>query len=808
MTTNEQDGTDEADTPRDPGERRPDQAPDAQAPDGQAPTGPEPRDAAPDAGEPSDARPGATMRLKAAGAGASDGASDGVRPSGATAGSPAPSDAVPSPAGSPEAALSEAGPSEPALSEAGPSDSGSSEARLSDSGSSASRPSVSGSSEGRPSASGSSDARLSDSGSSASRPSVSGSSEARPSASGSSEGRPSASGSSDARPSDPGSSDSGPSGAARPTAAADFLLAEPAEPPQRPEPPAGGGAFAPPAPLVPPPAPPARAAEPYAPAGTSFPPPPPAPPAPPASAAVPPSPYGPVEYLGSTPLTADGQPVAAGPADAVRAVAVALLNLSGLGLGYALLRRWAGLAVCLAATAALLVAALPADPDGVSGKVVAAYAVLLVAAAVHGALSGLRRPLSWPAKSPVAAVLGLVLLAVPVGGAVLYKGAQDEATQKMLLDRLHTADHLVQVSRTRPFDAAKPDYAKALAAYRDLYDHHAGSRAAKRVPASLATYYTAVGAAYDQKKYCDAVEPLQYLRTVPAHFDKKALGQLTGWPDDRLATSLYECGAQSLDESPSSPTAETDFTQLLTTFPTSPQAAKVEPAYRAAIDQAAQALNGSDPCTATDTIRELDGSLTGLPGRQAGMADAFAKDIKRAGGYMESGTYACAVHQYKGGHFGDAQTTINAFVTRYPHDSHVALAKKIAIAAQIALHDPAAGKHLPTLDSGGSIPVTFTNDSPDAVQVLFTGPVTGSITIRGCSDCKVYDSEADAGPHACKSSGKDYGKKTLHLPAGTTYFLNKPVGISSTTPASHTSTLQYDYEYTECAYTVKRDYGL
>ncbi|WP_307795603.1 hypothetical protein [Actinacidiphila acididurans] len=498
----------------------------------------------------------------------------------------------------------------------------------------------------------------------------------------------------------------------------------------------------------------------------------------------------------------------AGPADVLRAVAVGLLNLSGLGLGYALLRRWAGLVLCLVATAVLLVVALPADADGVSGKVVAAYAVFLVLAAVHGAFRGLRRPLSWPPKSPVAVVLGLVLLAVPVGGVVLYNGAKDDATQKMLLDRLATADHLVQVSKAQPFGSSKFEYGKALATYRDLYDHHAGSRAAKRVPASLTAYYSAVGATYDQKKYCDAVEPLQYLRTVPAHFDKKALGTLATWPDDRLATSLYECGAQSLSQDPSSSTAETDFSTLLTTFPASPQAAKVEPAYRAAIDKAARELKGSDPCAATGTVRALDGSVAGLPGKQAGMADAFAKDAQRAAGYEESGTYACGVHQYKGGDFDTALTTINDFITRYPHDGHLALAKKIAIAAEVAQNEPAAGKHLPTLDSGGSIPMTFTNDSPDAVQILYTGQVTGSITIKGCSGCSVYATETDASAHACKSSSKNYAKKTLYLPAGTMYFLNKPVDDPSTTPASHTSTLRSDYVYTECAYTVHRDYGL
>ncbi|MET8861301.1 hypothetical protein [Streptomyces sp. NPDC004579] len=51
-----------------------------------------------------------------------------------------------------------------------------------------------------------------------------------------------------------------------------------------------------------------------------------------------------------------------GPAHPWRAVAVALLNLSGLGLGYAVVRRWALMAVCWVATGILLLVALTAYP--------------------------------------------------------------------------------------------------------------------------------------------------------------------------------------------------------------------------------------------------------------------------------------------------------------------------------------------------------------------------------------------------------------------------------------------------------------
>src|SRR4051812_36765746 len=97
--------------------------------------------------------------------------------------------------------------------------------------------------------------------------------------------------------------------------------------------------------------------------------------------------YGSVQGFVVPPMPSSPPP---GPPDRLRSVAVGLLNLSGLGLGYALTRRWLLMAVCWVATIVLLLVALPADPDGVPGAAVTLYVVFLVLAAVHGALVGLR----------------------------------------------------------------------------------------------------------------------------------------------------------------------------------------------------------------------------------------------------------------------------------------------------------------------------------------------------------------------------------------------------------------------------------
>ncbi|MER6071698.1 hypothetical protein ABT187_23180 [Streptomyces sp. NPDC001817] len=515
------------------------------------------------------------------------------------------------------------------------------------------------------------------------------------------------------------------------------------------------------------------------------------------------SPYGPSQGFAGPPLPPMPSSPPPAPPDAWRAAAVALLNLSGLGLGYALLRRWVLMAACWTATAVLLLVTVPVDADGVPGAALAGYAVLLLLAALHGGFAGLRTRLARPARAPLALLLGVLLLAVPAGGTLWYRDAHDEAVEQALLDRLDKADHLVATSGRGPFTSAESDYRSALEVYRDLAEHLPGSRAARRLPDSLRTYYTTVGAPYGHRDYCGAIEPLKYLRTVPGTMPKDRLGSLARWPDDRLATSLYECGSQRLTAGGTDWDAR--FGDLLNTFPRSAAAARVSPAVDAAVQRAEKAVGGSEPCTAVAQLRDLDTRIGALS-KSSGDADGtLAKAAGRAGRSGDAGEYACGVQQYEDGDFEAAQKTMEQFVSGNTNDRNRARAQKIAIAAEVAQTLPKAGKKLPTTASGGSISVTVKNDSPHDITVLYTGPVTGSLTLKGCGDCKAY-TLADTlmtGFKPCSDSGRNYPQRTISLPAGTTYFLHKPNGSSTATPASDTATLRPGYIYTECAYTTQ-----
>ncbi|NBM16275.1 hypothetical protein GUY61_11610 [Streptomyces sp. GC420] len=496
----------------------------------------------------------------------------------------------------------------------------------------------------------------------------------------------------------------------------------------------------------------------------------------------------------------------------MRAVAVALLNLSGLGLGYLLLRRWIPAVLCWIATAVLLVIALPADPDGVPGGLLLAYLLFLLLAAADGARGALRRPAGAPdpgparLRPPLAVALAVALLAVPAGGAVAYDAARDEAVERMLLDRLAAVDALVEDASATPFPASAGQYRKALARYREIAAGHEGSRAAKLVPDRLRTYYATVAAPYEQGRHCDAVPPLQYLRTLPGTMGRELLADgLAEWPDERLAASLYECGVSRLGLEPANASGG-ELGELMRTFPGSPQAAKVEPAFRARIRELDGRLSGDhDPCDVTADLERLGETASGLPGESATTL-AGATD-----GPVESGTYACGVEQFRNGEFTEARETLTGFADTYRDSDRRGRARNIAIAAEIAEEEPAAGKRVPSaaVPGGSGLELVIRNDAPDAVEILFTGPVTGKVDLKACDGCETYPTESSGKGSACQDSGRNYPRTRLLLPAGDYHFLYKR-SDETVANAKHTSrtTIEPGYTYTDCTYMVDDPFGL
>ncbi|MFI0984959.1 hypothetical protein [Streptomyces exfoliatus] len=514
--------------------------------------------------------------------------------------------------------------------------------------------------------------------------------------------------------------------------------------------------------------------------------------------------YGPPPgYGGQPPAQPPAQP--RGEANPAQAAMIGLLNLSCLGLGYVLLRNWVGAALCWIATAALLVMALPADVDGVPQGLLIGYGVFLLAVAADGARRGLRATLRIGAAfRRLALPLALVLLAVPAGGSLAYGAARDEAKQQALLEQLAAADALVKSAEGLPFDKAEPTFRTALTAYEDLGTKHAGSRAGKLVPARLDTYYETLSAPYTEKKYCAAVPQLTHLRGLPDTVDKTLLGTRPAKTDEPLAHSLYECGAAALGVATSAPDARESFNKLLGDFPKSSHAARVAPAVEASIKTRSSALAGSaEPCDTTAELRVIRASVDGMPDPSLENAgDQVAAAVQK-------GDFACGTDQFKDKDFKSALDTMTAYAKDYPTSPQAAHARSIAIAAEIAEEEADAGKKLPPADvpGGARMVMVVSNDGPGEVELLYTGPMTGKVTLKACGTCTKYKTPLLVNSpkiKACTGPASKYPKATLLLPAGNYHFLQKRAAGTSSAGDTKSSKAKIEpgYSYTNCLYVT------
>ncbi|MGW8764017.1 hypothetical protein ACWGN5_16090 [Streptomyces sp. NPDC055815] len=438
-------------------------------------------------------------------------------------------------------------------------------------------------------------------------------------------------------------------------------------------------------------------------------------------------------------------------------------------------------------------------------SVVYGYLAFLIAVAVDGGRRGARATLRAGAGlRRLALPLALVLLAVPAGGSLAYGAARDEAKEQALLERLAAADALVKSADGLAFDKAEPAYRKALDTYRDLGTKHAGSRAGKLVPDRLDAYYKAVSAPYDKKQYCAAVPPLKHLRELPSSVDKELLGSRPAKTDEPLAESLYQCGTAALGVQTAAPTASESLNELLSTFPKSTQATRVEPAVRAAVKTRTTALSGAEPCDATAELRALRATLDDMPDPSLEPASKEAADA------VQKGDFACGTDQFKDKEFSTAATTMTDYAKTYPNSPQAAHARSIAIAAEIAEEEPAAGRSLPPADvpGGARMVMVVSNDGPGEVELLYTGPMTGKVTLRACGTCTKYQTPLLVNSpkiKACSGPSSKYPKATLLLPAGDYHFLQKRAATGTSTAGDTKSSktmIEPGYSYTNCLYVT------
>lgn len=439
----------------------------------------------------------------------------------------------------------------------------------------------------------------------------------------------------------------------------------------------------------------------------------------------------------------------------------ALLNLSGLGAGYAYLGRWRLAAVHLAATAALVGAAFLADAASEPWlwRILGGYWVLWLAAG--GWWVAASRPLPRGRRRVVPVAGGIVLVAA-VGAGLLAYGAvgrqvyDDGVAAQQRGDCATAMDRYDQV--TGPFELTLGATVRQAAAHRDVCE----ALVAAHVVGRLGNHEAAVAMLRDlsaQHPGDDVVGThltRAYLGWAREHRRARDFGEaITIYRDllgDRAAhrdepSVRAELADTYVEQARFLLTAETvDFAPLIdilvvvhNSFADTPAAKLVPHAIAETFAVAGKPVAAGQFCAgvpALDLLAELEPEVI------AGISGPL--HASRATALMQ-----CGISQFGSGGYPEAVTSFNTFVTQYPNDPGIPQARSGLIAATVAeasyypvpFPPPWAG------DTPGSVPVTFYNDSNRATHVMIAGPTAHEFVLPACGGCPAdYATSAEACP--------------------------------------------------------------
>ncbi|GAA1296318.1 tetratricopeptide repeat protein [Saccharothrix xinjiangensis] len=502
------------------------------------------------------------------------------------------------------------------------------------------------------------------------------------------------------------------------------------------------------------------------------------------------------------------QPPVPPPPPRWRAAAV-LLNLTGIGAGYAYLGRWVRAWVATVVGVALVFTAYATDAAQSPWSWRAVAVVWLAALAVDASRLAARHPRPHGRPTRSRPVLVGALAVVVVAGAYAGYGlaghdAYTDGTAAQSAGDCATA--------TDEFDAVTGFYRLTLSA--DV----AG---AKRARVECADYVRAVesqrGGSHDR-----AVD--EYLRFRQDHPDSvlrpfardNLVETYATWArelrdDQRLGQSI-EVYRDLVEEEPSFRPEAAETYLLLARAPTStepvarargavdallvvvdefgdtPAAAEVPGMLDAVYAEAVAPYARGEFCNALPTLEYFAGLTAEPTGKVAGDA---RNNLPRA-------VLECGLGQLRDGQSDNAVTTLERFVTTYPEHGDAAQARSALISAKVAV---GTGAQLPVpapLGASGPLRVTFYNGVNAPVSVRVAGSTAHEFTLPACAGCPASFAPGTTGD-ACASFAGLPGH-TVGLNAGRHHVLGEYL---SATDLAESFDVSGGAPYLYCTYVVQ-----
>lgn len=451
--------------------------------------------------------------------------------------------------------------------------------------------------------------------------------------------------------------------------------------------------------------------------------------------------------------SAAARPAAPDP-DAPRTAA--LLNLTGLGLGYVALGAWLRLAAALLVTAGLLVVVLPVTWQGTSPWWFVAYLTALAGLAADGWFTARRRVRSGRvAGAPaIAPVVAWPLLALVPAGIATYAIVQHELLERHLEHVVSSAMADASAVADLGWGSAGETVQASYAVLVDVAGRYPRTRTAADVPDHLGDLYRSAQGPTE----CESLETIRWFSSVTSVGPVQQIHQRA---TDELPDGILACAGAHLDGAEPA-IAVPLLDELLADHAGSGSAERVVPELTAWRDENLYGLEG-DPCAALGGTQKVASFFAAATGPVAALGDGVADRLP-------DGMYRCGLAHFDAGDFASAEDVMERFAEAYPDLPERAYAERVRTAAIIARAYPEAGRERPSAAPADGPVGEFTifSYSPWPATYYFTGPDTGSVELAACDACTFPDQRAAAAE--CTDLSPDYPSATLVLPAGSYYF--------------------------------------
>jgi TolA-binding protein len=497
-----------------------------------------------------------------------------------------------------------------------------------------------------------------------------------------------------------------------------------------------------------------------------------------------------------------------------RGLAAALLNLSGLGLGYLYLRLWRRAVWYWIFTALLLVAANALNAADSPTAWLIVYGLWLLLAAYRGWLHGSRGETATIRASALAPLAGVLAIALVAAGLWLYRSAPegelDDAEAAHAEGRCDEAiEHYERAAETRYEFTLSPALAEARAgmAACEILLSAEDAAGSGDFTSAVDHYQDYVGSYEGEPLFAGAEERLIGLRLDEA--DALA-GQAAG-------SGAWEGAGGYLEA------FEAYFT-LRSDYPDSEEAAEAAERVQGMYEAVTNALTQGRYCQATDSLRQFAGldelfgdepeardiaerAARAAPQASFGCAEIHSQDgqpceavpeyqavvdsssatdrlAERAEEALRGVLYDCGEERYEDAMYEPARTALRQLLDDYPDDARADDARDLLIAIEIAEIRLGGGAgELPAPSEAGTgaagvATLEIENGSSETLEILYTGPETGSTRIDACSGCT----------------------ETLTLGPGTYEVVARAASDSSVTPYYGTWELDSGYAYSHYFY--------